>query len=119
MPTQSRERPGVQHTADLETFQDAVNASFVPLKISSSANGPFTSKLSAAGADGVVFTEVDSVPQLVERTQETIDAGGCGYYKVSLLLSGSSILIQDGRELVMRPGDLSFYDTSRPYSLNF
>jgi len=118
MPAQS-ETPSVLHTANLEAFRAAVNSSFVPLNISTDAPGPFTSKLSAAGADGVVFTEVDSAPQLVERTPETIERGGCGYYKVSLLLAGSSILIQDGRELVMQPGDLSFYDTSRPYSLLF
>ena len=59
------------------------------------------------------------MPYLVERTSDTIDRGGRGYYKVSLLLEDTSVLVQDGRELVMRSGDISVYDTSRPYSLLF
>jgi len=119
MQTQLDVAPSVVRTENLDAFRSAVNASFVPLQVDTDSPEPFTATLSAAGADGVVFTEVDADAQLVQRTQETIEAGGSGYYKLSLLLSGSSILIQDGREIVMRPGDLSFYDTSRPYSLLF
>ncbi|MDI6022987.1 helix-turn-helix domain-containing protein [Leucobacter sp. UT-8R-CII-1-4] len=111
--------PSVTHAESLDSFRSAVNSSFVPLQVESEAGGPFQATLSAAGADGVVFTEVRAKPQLVRRTEETIESGGSGYYKVSLLLSGSGILIQDGREIIMNPGDMSFYDTSRPYSLLF
>lgn len=104
---------------DLGTFRDMVASSFVPLRVSTEYTGPFSARLISADADDVVFTEVAARPHLVERTPETIADGGSGYYKVSLLLSGSSILVQDGREVVMRPGDLSVYDTSRPYSLLF
>lgn len=109
----------VTRADDLATFRSAVNSSFVPLRVDQETSGRFSAKLTSARADGVVFTEVEAAPQLVRRTRETIESGGSGYYKVSLLLSGSSILIQDGREVVMHPGDLSFYDTSRPYSLLF
>ncbi len=111
--------PSVTHVSSLDSFRAAVNSSFVPLQVDSEVSGPFQATLSAAGADGIVFTEVHAKPQLVQRTAETIECGGSGYYKVSLLLSGTGFLIQDGREIVMQPGDLSFYDTSRPYSLLF
>jgi len=111
--------PSVVHVDSIDSFRAAVNSSFVPLKVDSESSGPFTASLSAAGADGVVFTEVNAQPQLVQRTRQTIEAGGSGFYKVSLLLSGTGILIQDGREILMQPGDISFYDTSRPYSLLF
>lgn len=109
----------VAHAEDLAEFRGLVSSSFVPLRVSTEAHGPFAASISTADADSVVFTEVAATPHLVERTQQTIEDGGSGYYKVSLLISGSSILVQDGRELVMRPGDLSIYDTSRPYSLLF
>jgi AraC-like DNA-binding protein len=106
----------------LGDFRSMVSTSFVPLSVSRQ-QGPctqsFSARLSSADADGVVFTEVAAQPHLVERTDETISRGGSGYYKVSLLLAGASVLVQDGREVVMRPGDLSVYDTSRPYSLLF
>lgn len=108
-----------QEAHDLRTFRSLVASSFVPLRVSSESPRPFAARIASANADDVVFTEVAARPHLVERTSETIADGGSGYYKVSLLLTGSSILVQDGREVVMRPGDLSVYDTSRPYSLLF
>lgn len=106
-------------TSGIEQFNSLISSSFVPLKITTERDEPFVGRTSAEHADDVVFTEVVARPHLVERTAETIAAGGSGYYKVSLMLSGSSILVQDGRETVLRAGDLSVYDTSRPYSLLF
>lgn len=36
---------------------------------------------------------------------------------VSLQLSGSSLVVQGGREAVLQPGDLALYDTETPYTL--
>lgn len=109
----------VVQAGTLSTFSEMVSSSFVPLRVSADRAEQFAAKISSADADTVVFTEVAARPHTVERTQETIERGGSGYYKVSLLISGSSLLVQDGKELVMRAGDLSVYDTSRPYSLIF
>lgn len=115
----SRPEPSPAQVDSLVRFRNLVSSSFVPLRISAERDDNFSAKLTAADADDIVFTEVAAQPHLVERTPETIADGGSGYYKVSMLLSGSSRLVQDGRELVMRPGDLTVYDTSRPYSLLF
>lgn len=109
----------VAHSESLPAFQQVVSSSFVPLRVSTERDQPFHARLTSAGGDCVDFTEVNAAPHLVERTPETIERGGSGYYKVSLLLEGTSVLVQDGRELVMQSGDLSVYDTSRPYSLLF
>lgn len=111
--------PTVTYTASLGAFRDAVSSSFVPLEATAASRRAFAATLSAAGTDGVVFTEVRATPHQIERTHQTIASGGSGYYKVSLMLAGTGLLVQDGREVVMRPGELSFYDTSRPYSLVF
>ncbi len=84
---------------DLDVYQRTIDDSFVPLRLTPAKTDGFSATLTAAGADGVVFTEVASSAQLVERTEEGIERGGDGYYKVSLILAGSSILIQDGREV--------------------
>lgn len=109
----------VTRAESLDDFQEAVSSYFVPLEVDSDVGDPFVATLSAAGADEVIFTEVKSAPLLVRRTPDLIERGGSGFYKVSLLLAGSSTVIQDGREVVMHPGDLVYYDTSRPYSLLF
>ncbi|MCY0943062.1 hypothetical protein O1W17_20680 [Streptomyces sp. H34-S5] len=36
---------------------------------------------------------------------------------VGLQVTGSSMVVQDGREAVLQPGDLAPYDTTRPYIL--
>lgn len=107
------------HTKSVEDYRHAIDTSFVPLKATLHDTTGFYATLTSAGADGVAFTEVCSTPQIVERTPELIEKGGAGFYKVSILLEGSSFLIQDGREVVMKPGDITFYDTTRPYSLEF
>ncbi|MCB1273523.1 MAG: helix-turn-helix domain-containing protein [Leucobacter sp.] len=110
------------HSDDLGLFRESVSSSFVPLEVTAERDSRFerfSSRLSSIEADGIAFTEVAAMPHVVERTDATIEQGGSGYYKLSLLLAGRSMLVQDGRELVMRPGDLTIYDTSRPYSLIF
>lgn len=101
-------------------FRTLVSGSFVPLDVSFPLQQQdFRASLTRIDADAVHFTEVHAGAHRVERTSRDIAAGGAGFYKVSLLLSGSSMLVQDGREMVMQPGDLTVYDTSRPYSLVF
>lgn len=120
--SEARSRADVAVPAQVESlgsFRSLVSNSFVPLRITTEGHAPFAGTLSSADADDVVFTEIEAKPHLVERTPQLIEAGGSGFYKVSLLLTGSSILVQDGREVIMQPGDLSVYDTSRPYSLLF
>lgn len=116
--TRATPKPPVQATT-LGDFRSIASDSFVPLSITAAGPGPFMGRLNSTDADDVIFTEVEAKPHLVERTSENIECGGSGFYKVSLLLSGSSILVQDGREVVMQPGELTVYDTSRPYSLLF
>lgn len=114
-----QQHPQQDEAHGVQDFNSLISSSFVPLKITTERNQPFVGQTTAEHAGDVVFTEVVASPHLVERTASTIAAGGSGFYKVSLMLSGSSLLMQDGRELVLRPGDISVYDTSRPYSLLF
>lgn len=119
MPFTHDQASTVMHTADPHVYQESVDTSFVPLRITPKRDRHFSASIRAVGAGDVAFTEVRSVPQRVERTPGSIALGGNDFYKVSLMLSGTGLLIQDGRELNMKPGDICFYDTSRPYSLLF
>src|SRR5436309_30030 len=53
------------------------------------------------------------------RTARLVKAAPAGCYKIGLQLRGSSVLIQDGREATLTPGDFTLYDTDRPYTLAF
>lgn len=47
------------------------------------------------------------------------DAGDDSLLVVMLLVSGAAVVEQDGRRVVLQPGDLVFYATDRPVSLDF
>lgn len=64
-------------------------------------------------------SDVTATAHVVERTPELLARGDKHMYKLSLLLAGSGLLIQDDREAVLRPGVLTVYDTDRPYTLVF
>lgn len=104
---------------NISEFRAAVNDSFVPLQVTSDHADRFRGMIRAAGVDDVHVTDVRATDHVVERTPELIARGDRPYFKVSLMLAGTGLLIQDEREAVLSPGDLAVYDTSRPYSLVF
>ncbi|MDP5225796.1 MULTISPECIES: helix-turn-helix domain-containing protein [Arthrobacter] len=105
------------HGHDFSTFQRMVSSSFVPLEVHSDRNEAFHSSLRSASTQDFHLVELTAGGHRAERTQELIAQGGGGFFKVSLILEGSSLLIQDRNQVFLRPGDLAVYDTSRPYSL--
>ena len=104
---------------NISEFRAAVNESFVPLQVTSSHPDRFRGMIRATGIDEVHMTDVRATDHAVERTPELIARDDRAHFKVSLMLSGTGLLIQDHREAVLSPGDLAVYDTSRPYSLVF
>ena len=109
----------VVHATGLSAFRAAVNDSFVPLRVTSANTDRFSGVMRSAGTGDVHLTDVRADAHVVERTSELIARDDRAYFKLSLMLSGSGLLIQDDREAVLRPGDLAVYDTSRPYTLEF
>lgn len=61
--------------------------------------------------------EVVGGEHLYQRTEADVRTGDPNTLNVGLQLTGSSIMVQDGREAVMGAGDLVFYDSSRPFTL--
>lgn len=112
---------GAQESApplDFSSFTAAASSAFVPLSIRSAQRGAFRGRLRKAQVDRLAFTELFATAHEVERTPNLISQGG-DCYMVGLMLAGTGILVQDGRELVLREGDITIYDTARPFSLSF
>lgn len=116
------ERSGHITTAlahDVAGFERTVSAAFVPLRVSSSGRGAMRGRIRACSLGELSVSEINAAGHVVERTSEHIRETDRAYYKISLLLAGTGVLIQDGREAHLGPGDLAIYDTRRPYSLEF
>lgn len=104
---------------NISEFRAAVSESFVPLQVSTNGPDHFRGVIRGASVDEVHVNEVRATSHVVERTPELIARSDRSYFKLSLMLAGTGMLIQDDREAVLQPGDLAVYDTDRPYSLVF
>jgi AraC-like DNA-binding protein len=63
--------------------------------------------------------EVRAEAHTARRTARLVKVAPAGCYKIGVQLRGSSVLVQDGREAKLNPGDFTVYDTDRPYTLAF
>jgi AraC-like DNA-binding protein len=113
---------GHVHTSVSHNFRDyrqAVVSSFVPLDVSRVSADPFWGRLRSVDFDDAHVHEVTASQHMVERTESLVAVSDERFYKASLQVSGTGMLIQDGREALLQPGDLAIYDTARPYSMIF
>lgn len=118
-----------ESTIAFDRWRRLVSESFVPLVVERDRPGSFRGQLQGRQLQELAMMKVDAGAHTVLRTPELIAAqaargaatpdGPAGYYKLNLQVSGHGLLVQDGRETVLSPGDLAIYDTQRPYTLAF
>ncbi|WP_080741455.1 MULTISPECIES: helix-turn-helix domain-containing protein [Burkholderia] len=65
------------------------------------------------------LTKVTSSAQRVHRTPSKIAQSGEDYFLISIQTRGNGVVVQDGREASLMPGDFTMYDSTRPYTLAF
>lgn len=110
----------LDHIDSFAAFRESVRETFVPLQVSSRRPHHFHAAARSATTRDLKIVELAADPHVVERTRRLItEAPGEPSYKVSLMVEGSGFICQDGREVVLSPGDIAVYDTTRPYTLAF
>lgn len=100
-----------------QRWRSCVADVFPPLRVSPTDRAPFAGSIRSAGSGDLHVSRMASSPHLVERRPEQISRSDESYLKLSLHVSGRSLMIQDGHEIVLEPGDITLYDTSRPYTM--
>ena len=75
----------------------------------------FDGKVSYGSIGELTLCSIKVGPHRVTRAADLIRRTDRGVFKVVFQLSGSCWFEQEGRELVLTPGEWSLYDTSRPY----
>jgi AraC-like DNA-binding protein len=100
-------------------WRHLVAESFVPLHAQTGDADAFRGRMRARSLDRLSIVEVSATSHEVHRTPALIAQSHQRYFKLSLQLQGTGLLVQDNREAVLRPGDLAIYDTNRPYTLAF
>jgi AraC-like DNA-binding protein len=100
-------------------WRHVLTDTFVPLEVRCPDATAFRGRLRGCELGALRFIEVVAEPHTAQRTARLIRAAPAGCYKVGLQLHGTAVLIQDGRNATLTPGDFSLYDTDRPYTLAF
>ncbi|MFI8410875.1 helix-turn-helix domain-containing protein [Paeniglutamicibacter gangotriensis] len=109
----------IEEANSFSQWRDMISSTFVPLEAEQVRSGPFTGRIGGRILQDVGIMRLEADAQTVRRSPALIARGGTGHYKLSLQLAGHGLLLQDGREAVLSPGDVAIYDTQRPYTLNF
>lgn len=103
----------------LDYWREMVLRLFADVQIAARVDDGFHGRMRSRLFDGMRMTVVDAASQAVERRhREAREAYEDCYFAV-LMLSGSQRLEQDGRQVLLQPGDFAFYDGSRPHRLTF
>jgi AraC-like DNA-binding protein len=116
--------PDVVRTNDLpagqrfDFWKAALAQAFAPLEVTDPADGgDFRGRLSGSYFGTARLIDVRADSHTAIRTPRLVATAPVGCYKLGLQLSGSAVLIQDGREATLTPGAFALYDADRPYTL--
>ncbi|PLC11595.1 hypothetical protein AUQ48_04225 [Kocuria flava] len=116
---QGRTAASPELVESIRDWSRLTSRSFVPLSCTTSAARTFRAGLVGREAGNLHVSHLRFAPHAVERVPAgPADTGG-GRFKVNLQLEGRCVVEQDGRRSVLTPGDLTLYDTSEPYRLEF
>ncbi|MFC9661396.1 helix-turn-helix domain-containing protein [Nocardia sp. NPDC127606] len=106
-------RAGVRES--FAEWESLLSESYVPLMADPSGDGTFHGRIERSSQPGFDLSTVSASSQRIRRTRRGIANTDGEFLLVSILTEGSGLLHQDGRIALVRPGDMVFYDTSRPY----
>ncbi|BBG05108.1 MULTISPECIES: helix-turn-helix domain-containing protein [Pseudonocardia] len=97
-------------------WSDATARFLVPLEIRSPSRS-VDGTIGARRTAGITLCELSATAHLAVRTPALAGGAGAGHVKVALPVRGRTAVTQNGRRVVLCPGQLAVYDTSRPYSV--
>lgn len=101
----------------VEQWSQRVASSFASARIDM-VTSDFRGSMRTSDLDGVQVSRVSVPEHVVHRTASHIAPNERSRFVLCIQLSGGrSMVVQDGREALLSPGDVTLYDTARPYTL--
>lgn len=109
----------VPSTHRVPYWRDLVCETFVELACESTKKQDFFGQIESQLVNDTKYSHVRSTSHHVVRDRARIARSNEENYLLSLQVRGRGMLIQDGREAMLDPGDFALYDVTRPYDLIF
>ena len=101
-------------------WREMICATFVRLAAEPVAGADrFSGRIEHVPVGDLEMSGVMAGGQHVRRTRSLIAHGNEEYLLASIQRSGTGRVEQDGRTALLSPGDIAFYDSTRPYTLHF
>jgi len=100
-----------------EAWADVHARALFPLAIDFARGAAFEGRAEAREVGAATLLRFRGGPSTVRRTPRTIRLGDPGHVVVALALGGSCAVRQGDRSAVLRPGDVTTWDSSRPFAV--
>ena len=101
----------------LPDYRAAVGDAVVALDVQAEAPSSFRGAIRGQSIGDVHVLGIAADAHSVHRTETLIRTTAQHYFKFTLVEQGAGLIVQNGRETALSAGDMTFYDTDRPYSL--
>jgi AraC-like DNA-binding protein len=93
-----------------------VAASLLALDMETDRPGDFTARMRNRTRAGIHLAEIEASGHEARRGPEKV-VGDAGALVLCHVRAGEGVVIQDGRQAMLTPGDFAFYDTTRPVQI--
>ena len=107
----------------LAAWRELVGRAFLPLAITplqaGRRAGDFGASVTGSDWGELTVWRVRATPMSAVRTARHIKSSARDDYLLALHISGTAAGAQDGRQVILGPGDLALFDPTRPYSIVF
>lgn len=98
-------------------WHDAIRNSFVRTSLVSDCAEGFSGEIDTRPIDALNVSIITAAPMTAWRSDSDVRTSTPDVVFLQILLEGTSMVEQDGRQLRMRPGEMCLVDPSRPYSV--
>ena len=98
-----------------EFWREAVCDQFVTLDVRPLEDVPSRGRVTAADVGDTLVRKIEAGPHRFARTENLVRRADEDYLQIALARQGTTLVVQDGREAVIGPGDFVLYDSSRPF----
>ncbi|WP_250481738.1 helix-turn-helix domain-containing protein [Caballeronia sp. NCTM5] len=96
-------------------WREVLCQAYTALDPTTEADGRFSGTVTAQRVADFNVTTIRSVRQEIFRNESQIRKDPSSVYFLNLQIAGECRMVQDGREALIRPGDFSIVDSTRPY----